>query len=73
MDLPDVSVLVQAFRTDGAFHEPAARWLEAVARVPLSACVTPHILSSLIRIETHPGSAKLPARKPEVLDFAGSS
>ncbi len=68
-ELADVSVLIQAYRRDGVHHEVALSWLEAAMRQPGRAAISELTLSSVLRILTHPGAAKLPPDKSAVLSF----
>jgi toxin-antitoxin system PIN domain toxin len=68
--LPDVNVLVYAFRADSDFHPACKEWLEGVrmgdARFGLSLLT----LSALVRIVTNPKIYRQPAALAEVFAFA---
>lgn len=53
MILPDVNVLVNAFRQDATSHEECHAWLEAVINGQSRFGIAPQTLSSLLRIVTH--------------------
>ncbi|KJQ55717.1 TA system VapC family ribonuclease toxin [Microbacterium sp. SA39] len=68
MIVPDVSILVYAFRADAAEHSTYAPWLnEAVAREPIG--VSDTILSSFVRIVTHPRITTAPAPIEAAMGF----
>jgi uncharacterized protein len=54
MILPDVNVLVYAHRADAPDHASYARWLETVARGDAAFGLAELVLSSFLRIVTHP-------------------
>jgi toxin-antitoxin system PIN domain toxin len=54
MTLPDVNVLVGAFRPDVASHEVCKRWLQGTVNGPAAYGMAPQILASVIRIVTNP-------------------
>jgi len=53
MILPDVNVLIYAFRKDVPEHESCRKWLEAVVRGDARFGLSPQVLSALVRITTH--------------------
>lgn len=54
MILPDVNVLIYAFRSDAARHMEYKEWLEAEVNGPAPYGVSPQVLSGFLRICTHP-------------------
>ena len=54
MILPDVNVLIYAFRTDSEDHEQYKQWLESVINGPTAYGIAPQVLASVVRISTHP-------------------
>jgi toxin-antitoxin system PIN domain toxin len=54
MILPDVNVLLYAFRRDSARHSDYRRWLEHTINDEAYG-ISPQTLASLVRISTHPG------------------
>ena len=66
MILPDVNVLVYAFRPDAANHPPCRQWLQSVVEGREAFGMSPRALSSFLRIVTHP---RIFAR-PDALDDA---
>jgi toxin-antitoxin system PIN domain toxin len=64
--LPDVNVLVYAFRDDTQNHRLYREWLDSVVNGDSAYAISPQVLSSVVRICTH--SAIFP--KPSQLDQA---
>jgi toxin-antitoxin system PIN domain toxin len=54
MILPDVNVLIYAFRRDSARHAEYRAWLQAVVAGPNAYGVSPQVLAGVVRICTHP-------------------
>ncbi len=69
MTLADVNVLVNAFRPDLEDHARCRSWLEAVVNGPSAYGVSPQVLSSVVRVCTHPRVFARPDRTEEVLAF----
>ena len=69
MILPDVNVLLYAFRRDDSRHEKIRRWLDGVVNGDAAYGVSPQTLASLVRISTHPGIYVHPSSLSEALDF----
>jgi toxin-antitoxin system PIN domain toxin len=68
--LPDVNVLLYAFRTD-ALHHPAYRsWLEDAVNGDEAYGISPQVLCSVIRVSTHPRVYGRPSRLDDALAFA---
>ena len=73
MILPDVNVLIYAFRSDSADHSNYKKWLEAVINGDAAFGVAPQVLSSVVRICTHPRVFKQPSDlKETAYAFAGN-
>jgi toxin-antitoxin system PIN domain toxin len=68
--LPDVNVLVAAFRTDAPDHARCRPWLGGVVNGESRYGMSPQVLSGVIRITTHPKVFKRPSPLAEVLEFA---
>ena len=66
MILPDVNVLVYAFRPDADRHAEYKDWLEAAIDGPAAYGIAPQVLGSFLRICTHPRIF----RRPSALDAA---
>lgn len=54
MVLPDVNVLVAAYRTDHTLHEPSREWLLEQVDGPAGFAISDRILEVFIRVVTHP-------------------
>ena len=54
MILPDVNILIYAFRTDLDRHRDYKEWLETSINGPAAFGVSPQVLASFLRICTHP-------------------
>lgn len=71
MIVPDVNVLVYAFRGDAPEHGAYAAWLNAaITREPIG--ISEPVLSGFVRIVTHPRITTLPAPVGVALGFARS-
>jgi toxin-antitoxin system PIN domain toxin len=68
---PDVNVLVYASRTDLPNHEEYRRWLEETAGGEEAFGLSELVLSSFVRIVTHPRVFKTPTPLETALAFAG--
>lgn len=69
MILADVNVLLFAFRADSARHEAARSWLDQVVNGDAAYGMSPQVLSSLIRIATHPRVFRNPSGLAETIRF----
>ena len=69
MILPDVNVLVHAFRKDSNDHALCRSWLEGVVNGDTRYGISPQVLSSVIRITTHPRVFAQPSSLAEVFHF----
>lgn len=69
MILPDVNVLVHAFRKDSNDHALCRSWLEGVVNGDTRYGISPQVLSNVIRITTHPRVFAQPSSLDEVIDF----
>jgi len=67
--LPDVNVLVYAFRRDTRDHERCRRWLEEKLAGGTVVGVSDMVLSSVVRIATHPRVFVKPSTLEEVFGF----
>lgn len=68
MILPDVNVLLYAFRRDSARHIDYRRWLERTVNDEAYG-IAPQTLASLVRISTHPGIYVTPSQVSEAVAF----
>jgi len=69
MILPDVNVLVYAFRSDVPQHPVAAAWLTAVVKGDAQFAISKLALSALIRITTNPRSRSAASSLTEAFGF----
>ena len=70
MVLPDVNVLVAAYRDDALEHESCRPWLETVLGGDEAFAVSDLVLSGFLRIVTHPRVFIRPSPPDEALKFA---
>lgn len=69
MILPDVNVLVNAFRPDARDHELCHGWLKGVVSGDARYAISPQVLSGMIRVVTHPKVFAHPSDTPDALRF----
>ncbi|HTY24373.1 MAG TPA: type II toxin-antitoxin system VapC family toxin [Desulfomonilaceae bacterium] len=69
MILPDVNVLVHAFRSDSSDHEICGSWLDNVVNGEARYGMSPQVLSGVVRVTTHPKVFVKPSSLDEVLRF----
>jgi hypothetical protein len=67
--LPDVNILVHAFRSDTPNHALCRRWLDGVVNGDARYGMSLQILSGVIRIATHPKVFVIPSSPDDVLEF----
>jgi uncharacterized protein len=67
--LPDVNVLLYAFRSDSSSHGSYRKWLESVVNGQEAYAISLQVLASLVRISTHPKIFKQPSELAEALHF----
>jgi len=70
MILIDVNVLVYAHRTDAANHSRFRQWLESVVNADATYGMSELVLSSFLRIVTHPRVFRQPSPIESALAFA---
>jgi len=70
MVLPDVNVLVAAYRDDASEHTSCRPWLEAVLEGPEAFAISDLALSGFLRIVTHPRIFLRPSPLNDALTFA---
>lgn len=71
MILPDVNVLIYAFRSDSERHEEYKAWLETVVNDSAAYGIAPQVLSAVIRICTHRRIFARPSSSKDVFAFCG--
>jgi len=69
MILPDVNVLIYAFRRDSARHAEYRAWLQAVVDGPNAYGVSAQVLAGMVRICTHPTIFRQTSSLAETLAF----
>lgn len=70
MILPDVNVLLYAFRDDSVDHTRYRAWLDDVVNGNEAYGMSPQVLCSVIRLSTHPRVYASPSRLENALAFA---
>jgi toxin-antitoxin system PIN domain toxin len=70
--LPDVNILLYAFRKDSVRHEEARRWLEETLNGAEPFGISPQTLASLIRISTNRRIYPNPSSLAEGLEFSAT-
>lgn len=69
MILPDVNVLLYAFRPESPHHSEYRNWLETVVNGDAAYGMSPQVLSGVIRVATHPRIFARPSRLDQVTAF----
>lgn len=69
MDLPDVNILVHAFRSDSAEHARCREWLERLLERGEELAISDLVLAGLVRVTTHPRIFRHPSKTSEALAF----
>lgn len=69
MILPDVNVLLYAFRADSPAHAAYRQWVETLVNAPAAYGMAPQVLASVIRISTHPRIYVQPSTLDEAIEF----
>jgi toxin-antitoxin system PIN domain toxin len=70
MILPDVNVLLYAFRSDAENHPAHRTWLEGILNGEMAYGMSPQVLASVIRLATHPRIFVRPDRLADAVAFA---
>lgn len=69
MILPDVNVLLYAFRRDSSRHAEFRLWLQELINGPETYGLSPQVLAAVIRVSTHRRIYVQPSTVNEALDF----
>ena len=69
MLLPDVNVLVYAFRADTPHHDASRAWLEGALAGPEPLAIADVVCSGFLRVVTHPRVFRTPAPLSAALPF----
>ncbi len=72
MILPDVNVLIYAFRADSKDHTRYKDWLEDAVNGPSAYGMSPQVLASVVRICSHPKIFAEPSDIDELLDYCSA-
>lgn len=72
MILPDVNVLIYAFRKDARDHRRYRDWLHSVVNGESAYGMSPQVLSSFVRIATHADIFAQPSVLDEALSFSSA-
>jgi len=70
MILPDVNVLVYAFRADAVQHKAYASWLNEVVNAESAYAMAPQVLGAFVRVVTNRRVFVRPSRLEDALAFA---
>jgi len=71
MILPDVNVLVYAFRSDAAHHKRSKQWLDAIVADDTQFGISPLTLSAVVRITTNRRVFEKPSGIDEAFGYCG--
>lgn len=69
MTLPDVNVLIHAFRRDSEFHEISSAWLDRVVNGETRFAMSPLALSAVVRIVSNRKAFDDPNTLAEAFEF----
>lgn len=69
MILPDVNILVHAFRSDSPDHELCRSFLDGIVNGEARYGMALQVLSGMLRIATHPKVFSIPSRPDEAFQF----
>jgi hypothetical protein len=69
MILPDVNVLIYAFRPDASHHALCRAWLDQVVLSDARFGISPLALSAVVRVTTNPRSYAVPSSHDDAFGF----
>ena len=72
MILPDVNVLIYAFRIDAHRHSDYREWLQSVVDGEAPYGMSPQVLAAVVRITTHPRIYARPDQPEAAIGFANT-
>ena len=72
MILPDVNVLIYAFRRDMPQHAVCRAWLVDVVRNNARFGLSPLVLGAVVRVTTNPRAFRVPSAIEEAFGFCGN-
>jgi toxin-antitoxin system PIN domain toxin len=67
--LPDVNVLIYAFRVDSKDHARYKAWLEDIINGPSAYGMSPQVLVSVVRVCSHPRIFAQPSEVEELFEY----
>jgi predicted nucleic acid-binding protein len=67
--LPDVNVLIYAYRSDADRHVDYKAWLETTLNGPAAFGISPQVLGGFLRICTHPRIFLRPSSLDQTFEF----
>jgi toxin-antitoxin system PIN domain toxin len=70
--LPDVNVLLYAFRADSPDHSSYRKWLDAVVNGEMAYGISPQVLAGVVRVATHPRVYTRPSRLADARAFVSA-
>ena len=70
MQMPDVNVLIGAFRADSLLRARCVPWFEATLRNSSQLGLSPLILAAVIRVTTNHRTHSPPSRREDAIGFA---
>lgn len=70
MELPDVNVLVYAFRKDAPDHDRFRKWLDELVNADRAFGCSDLVLSGFLRVATHPRVFDPPTPRAVAMEFA---
>jgi len=69
MILPDVNVLIYAFRSDSPHHAASRKWLDSVVQGNARFGISPLALSAVVRVTTNPRAFVQPSTLPDAFGY----
>lgn len=72
MILPDVNLLLPAFRKDTPDHDEYRSWLDDIVNGTTAYGISPQVLASVIRIATNPRIYRIPSPIDKVARFVSA-
>ena len=69
MILPDVNILLYAFRADAVDHVRYRGWLDSIINAEAVYGMSPQVLAAVIRVSTHPTIFPVPTPTEEAVRF----
>jgi hypothetical protein len=70
--LPDINVLIYAFRRDAPRHRSCKSWLDSIVKSDVPFGVSPLVLAAVVRITTNPRVFRDPSPATEAFAFCNN-